>query len=151
MKPMTRTVLLARVLLLLLTVSAMPALDARAIASAQFLLNFGHAGTLRTLKGQVRYSDDTPIPHATLSISEVGNEKDYVIEADEGGNFIKPYLPSGKYKIRVRGEGSNIGEFTVRISQGSPATSSKFMIIKLSPGCASGDASVKLAGKTKKQ
>jgi hypothetical protein len=74
-----------------------------------------------------------------------------VLEADEDGNFIKADLPSGKYKINVRGTGSNIGEFTVRISQGSPSTSSKYIIVKLSPGCASGDSGLKLVSKIKTQ
>jgi len=148
---MTRTQVFAGVLLLSLAVAGVPVLDGGGIASAQFLLEFGHAGTLRMLKGQVRYSDDTPIPHATLSISDLGNDKDYVVEADEEGNFIKPYLHSGKYKIRVRGAGSNIGEFTVRISQGSPSTPGKYLIVKLSPGCASGDSGLQLVSKIKKQ
>jgi hypothetical protein len=151
MKPMMSAKPLSRVLLLLPTIIGLIAFDSRSVASAQFLEDYGHAGTLRTLKGQVRYSDDTPIPHATLRITNLGNGKDYVIEASEGGNFIKADLPSGKYKINVSGTGSNIGEFTVRISQGSPTTSSKYIIVKLSPGCASGDSGLKLVSKIKKQ
>jgi len=74
-----------------------------------------------------------------------------VIEADEGGNFVKADLPSGKYKIKVSGTDSNIGKFTVRISHGSPFTSSKYIIVKLSPGCASGDSGLKLVSKINKQ
>ena len=151
MKPTVRANPLFRVFLSLLTVLGLTTFDGSSVASAQFLEDYGHAGTLRTFKGQVRYSDDSPIPHATLRITNLGNGKDFVIEADEGGNFIKADLPSGKYKINVRGTGSNIGEFTVRISQGGPSTSSKYIIVKLSPGCASGDSGLKLVSQIKKQ
>lgn len=150
MKTMVRTNPSLRVFLLL-TVLGLTALPSRSVASPQFVEDFGHAGTVRIFKGQVRYSDDTPISGATLRITSLGNDNDYVIEADEDGNFMKSDLPSGKYKINVRGTGSNIGEFTVRISQGGPSTSSKYIIVKLSPGCASGDSGVKLASKVKKQ
>ncbi|HKO96612.1 MAG TPA: carboxypeptidase-like regulatory domain-containing protein [Pyrinomonadaceae bacterium] len=140
-----------RVLLSLVIVLGLTAFDGPAVASAVFHEHYGHAGVLRTFKGQVRYSDDTPIPHATLSISTLGKDKEHLIETDEGGNFIKVDLTSGKYKIVVRSAGTNIGEFTLRISQGGPSTSSKYIIVKLSPGCASGDSGVELVSKIKKQ
>lgn len=149
MKHMLRTKPLHRVLILLLAVLSVSVFDSRSISAAQFALDFGHAGTFRILKGQVRFSDDFPIAHATLSITKLGIDKEYVIETDEDGNFIKADLPSGKYNIRVRGTGTNIGQFTMRISQGGPYTSSKYIIIKLSPGCASGDAGLKTVSKIK--
>jgi hypothetical protein len=151
MKRMLRKHLLAKMFLLSVGLLGISSLTNKVVAYAEFIEDFGHIGTLRTFKGQVRDSGDTPIPHATLSITDLGNDKDYLIEAEEGGNFIKADLPSGKYKISVRGAGSNIGEFTVRISQGSPFTSSKYIIVKLSPGCASGDSGVTLVSKIKKK
>src|SRR5215204_1514879 len=121
MKPMMRANPLPRVLLLLLTILGLTAFDSRSVASAVFVEDYGHAGTFRMLKGRGVYSDGTPIPHAALSITGLGNDKGYVVGADEGGKFIKADLPSGKYKISVSGTGSNTGEFTVRISQGSPS------------------------------
>jgi hypothetical protein len=151
MQRMMRTSLLVRGFVLSLAVLGMSEFDKRAVSSAQFLEDFGHIGTLKMVKGQVRDSIDTPIPHATLRITNLGNDGDYVVTADESGNFIKPDLPSGKYRIRVEASASNIAEFTARISQGSPFTSGKYLIVKLSPGCASGDSGVSLVSKLKKQ
>ena len=150
MKPTMRVKPLSRVLLLLLTVFGLTALDGPGMASATFHEDYGHAGTFKALKGRVVFSDDTPIPDATLTITRLGSDKRYVIEADGDGNFVKADLPSGKYKIYVSGYGSNSAEFTVRISQGSPSTSSKYIIVKLSPGCASGDSGLKFVSKIKK-
>jgi hypothetical protein len=142
---------LLRVLLSPLIVLGLTAFDCPSVTSAQFIEHYGHAGSLRTFKGQVRLSDDSPIPHATISITNLGNDKGYLIETDEGGNFIKADLPSGKYRITVRSTGTNIGQFTVRISHGNFLTSSKYIIVKLSPGCASGDSGLKLVRKIRKE
>lgn len=150
MKRATRWHLLAKVLLLSLTFLIMAALDKRAVASAQFVEDFGHIGTLKIAKGQVRVSINTPVPHATLRIMNVENDRNYVIAANENGNFIKPDLPSGKYRIRVEASGFNIAEFTVSVTRRSP-TPGKFLVIKLSPGCASGDPGVSLVSKIKKR
>ena len=138
--------------LLLLAILGMAALDNRSVVSAQFLEDFGHIGTLKMFKGQVRDGLDSPIPHATLKIINLKEDADdYAIEADESGNFIKTDLPSGKYRINVLASGFNIGEFTVRISQDSLFASEKYIIVKLSPGCSSGDSGVKLVSKIKKR
>jgi len=150
MKPTTRMQLFARVPLLMLTVLVVSALDERGVVSAQFVENFGHIGTLKMVKGQVTDSI-RPVSGATLYITNVANESNYVITVNEDGNFIKPDLPSGKYRIRVEASGFNFGEFTVRVSRGSPSTRGKFMVISLSPGCASGDSGVSLVSKIKKR
>lgn len=150
MKPTMRVNPLARVFLLLQTVSGVTALEGPGAASASFHEDYGHAGIFRALKGRVVFSDDTPVPRATLTISKPGSDQRYVTEADGDGNFVKADLPSGKYKIDVRGSGANSAEFTVRISQGGPTTSSNYIIVKLSPGCASGDSGLKSVSKIKK-
>jgi hypothetical protein len=136
-----------RVVLSLLIVSGFAAFAGPGVAYAEFTEDYGHAGVLKTFKGQVRISDDSPIPGATLTITRLRNGQDYSIETDEYGNFRKADLPSGKYKIVVSSTSTNIGEFTVSISQGSPNTSSKYIIVKLSPGCASGDSGLQLVSK----
>lgn len=151
MKPPTRMNLFAKVLLLSLTLLIVCVLDQRSVVSAQFIEDFGHIGTLKMVKGQVRDSISSPVSHATLRIINVVNETNYVISANEDGNFIKPDLPSGKYRIRVEASGFNIGEFTVTLSRGRLSAARKFMIIKLSPGCASGDPGVSLVTSIKKR
>ena len=150
MKRMMRKQILVRAFLLLLALLGMSSLPNRAAIPLRFIEDYGHVGTIKMLKGQVRDSADIPIPQATVSISNLGKDRNYVIESDENGNFLKYDLPSGKYKIRIDHPAHNIGEFTVRISQGSPFTSGKYMIVKLSPGCASGDSGVKLVSKIEK-
>ena len=142
--------LCARVFLLSLTLLIVCALDQGSVVSAQFVEDFGHIGTLKMVKGQVTDSV-SPVPRATLFITNIANDRNYVITVNEDGNFIKPDLPSGTYRIKVEAVGFNIGEFTLRVRRGSRSTPGKFMIISLSPGCASGDSGVALVSKLKKR
>jgi hypothetical protein len=109
----------------------------------KFIEDFGHVGAVKIFKGQVRDGDDKPTSGATLSMSNVKTGKSYSIEADENGDFRKSSLPNGKYKVRVEASWSNITEYTVEISN-RPKALSKFIIVRLSPGCASGNSGVAL-------
>jgi len=71
-----RTKALRRVFVFLLTVLGLIGFAGWSAASARFLEDYGYVGVLRMLKGQVRYSDDAPIPGAILTITNLGNGKD---------------------------------------------------------------------------
>ena len=116
----------------------------------QFLEDYGNIGTLKTFKGQVRDAADGLIPGAKIQYTNLSSKDEQFIEADENGVFkIKDLLP-GEYKVRVDRSGFNITEFTVNISPYDSTASKKFIIIRLSPGCASG-GSVELESKIKKE
>jgi hypothetical protein len=119
------------------------------IAYGQFLEDFGHIGTVRTLTGHVRDGLDSPITHATVTITRLDTGKIYSTRADGNGCFKKVALPSGKYKVRVEARGFNTGEYTVNINQYRSAASRKHMAVRLSPGCSSGNSGVELVKKTK--
>jgi len=113
---------------------------------AEFVETFGHIGTMRVLKGQVRDGLDVPVPNAQLRIKALENDESYFVTADERGVFTKNDLPSGKYLVSVSASAFNISEYTVRIKHGSGA-SNKYTVVRLSPGCASGNSGVKLVSK----
>jgi hypothetical protein len=116
-------------------------------AFAVFVENFGHIGTIRVLKGQVRDSLDELVPNAEVRIKNVSTEESYLLTADEKGVFRKDDLRSGKYLVSATDSAFNISEFTVRITPNDPDASNKFAIVRLSPGCASGNSGVKLLSK----
>lgn len=117
------------------------------ILPAQFTETFDYIGTMRALKGQVRDGLDFPVAHAHLQVSDISNDKTYDVQANEDGVFRKNDLPAGKYSVRVTASGFNIGEYTVRIKPRDSSASNKFTIIRLSPGCASGNSGVALVSK----
>ena len=116
-------------------------------ALAQFIETFEHVGTMRMLKGQVRDSLDLPVAHARLRVSALSSETTYSIEADEDGVFGKKDLPAGKYSVRVSAMGFNFGEYTVLIKPHDSSASNKYTVVRLSPGCASGNSGVALVSK----
>ncbi len=116
-------------------------------AFAVFVESFGHIGTLRVLKGQVRDSHDEPVANAEVRIEGPSTEQSYVLYTDEKGVFRKDDLHSGKYLVSATGSVFNISEFTVRIAPDDPYASTKFAVVRLSPGCASGNSGVKLLSK----
>lgn len=144
-----RTVSLFKLFVLILVFAG--ASQAFGGGTLQFTEDFGNAGTFKIFRGQVRFADDAEIGYANLTVTNLKNGQVYEIEADEDGNFIKGDLPSGKYRIRVHGPGTNTGDFTLRISHGGPSASARFIIVKLSPGCASGDSGLKLVNKVTKR
>ncbi|MFN2493276.1 MAG: carboxypeptidase-like regulatory domain-containing protein [Pyrinomonadaceae bacterium] len=113
-------------------------------AVAQFIENFGHAGHMRTLKGQIRDGLDNPIPSARLHIKRLSDDKLYSTDGDEKGIFQKDDLPSGKYEVLVWASGFNIGKYTLDVDSNGKNASEKYSIIRLSPGCASGNSGLVL-------
>jgi len=116
----------------------------------QFVEDYGNIGTLKTFKGQVRDAADGLVPCATVQFTNLLSETQQTVEADENGIFKVKDLPTGEYKVKVERSGFNITEFTVKISPYESTASKKFIIIRLSPGCASG-GSVELESKIKKE
>jgi len=114
---------------------------------AGFVESFGHIGTMRVLKGQVRDGLDVVVPNARVNVKAVENDTTYDVSADERGVFRKHDLPPGKYLVSVSASGFNVSEYTVRIEPNGFASSNKFTIVRLSPGCASGNSGVKLVSK----
>ena len=114
---------------------------------AGFVEHFGHIGTLRVLKGQVRDGLDDPVPNAEVRIKNLSTDESYLLKADDKGVFRQDDLRSGKYLVSATGSAFNISEFTVRITPNDRNASNKFAIVRLSPGCASGNSGVKLLGK----
>ena len=121
------------------------AASARA-ASAQFVESFGSAGTIKTFQGQVRDLLDAPISSAEITITNVASKVSYSLTADENGAFRKQNLPPGEYEVRVHGFGFNFGEYTVKIDLSG---SKRYVITRLSPGCASGNSGVALVKRLK--
>jgi hypothetical protein len=119
-----------------------------AVVLAEFVENFGHIGTMRVLKGQVRDGLDTPVPDAHIEVKNLSNDETYSIDADDKGVFTKDDLPAGKYEVSVRASLFNIGEYTVRIKPNDSSASNKVTVIRLSPGCASGNSGVALVSKS---
>jgi len=119
------------------------------MAYGQFIESFGHVGAVRIFKGQVRDGSDEPIPHAKVVITRLTTGKIYSTNADGNGCFKKDGLPLGKYRIKVDAIGFNIGEYTVNINQYSSAASRKYIAVRLSPGCASGNSGIALVNKIK--
>ena len=110
-----------------------------AVTYGQMVLeNYGNIGTLKTFKGQVRDAAEDLIPLAQIELTNLDSKKEYSIEADENASFLGTKLPSGKYKIRIRMSGFNQTEFTVTLSSRNSSASKKYIVIRLSPGCASG-------------
>src|SRR5262249_931695 len=117
------------------------------IAYGEFIESFGHIGAVRTLKGQVRDGIDEPIPNAKIVITRLATGQIYSSNADGNGRFKKDGLPPGKYKMSVGAMGFNISECAVDINQRRLAASRKYMVIRLSPGCATGNSGVALVNK----
>jgi hypothetical protein len=118
------------------------------IAYGQWLENFGYLGAVKELKGQVREGDDTPIPRANIKITNLATGKVHLIEADKDGCYRKAGLLFGIYKVTVNAQGHNVGEFTVTINTNdSSANAKRYTVVRLSPGCASGNSGVALVGK----
>ncbi|MEP6902931.1 MAG: carboxypeptidase-like regulatory domain-containing protein [Actinomycetota bacterium] len=140
--------ILKSLFILLLVVGAI--LTSSTYSFGQFLEDYGNIGTLKTFKGQVRDAAEGLVPVATVQFRNINSEEFQTFEADENGIFSVKGLPSGEYKVRVEMSGFNITEFTVKVSPRSSTASRKFVIIRLSPGCASG-GSVELESKIKKE
>ena len=116
-------------------------------AVAQFMETFGDIGTMRVLKGQIRDGLDAPVPGATVTVKNVATEQSFSLDADERGVFRKTDLPSGKYSVTVYARGFNGGQYTVTIGRKDSSASNKYTVIRLSPGCASGNSGVALVSK----
>jgi hypothetical protein len=116
------------------------------IALAQWVEDFGYIGSFQILKGQIRDGLDEPVPQATLTLDELKTGKSYSINADEKGYFENSGLPPGKYRVEVKATGFNIGVYTVRIGRSSSA-SKKYTVVRLSPGCGSGNSGVAVVSK----
>lgn len=80
----------------------------------------------------------------------MSSEEEQSVEADENGVFRVKELPTGEYKVKIALSGFNPTEFTINISPYDSAASKKFIIVRLSPGCASG-GSVELESRIKKE
>ena len=114
--------------------------------AAQFVEDFGHAGTVRKFQGQIRDSLDDPVSGAKVTITNVATQKVYNLNANDEGVFQKGDLPGGKYEVRVSAMGFNFAEYTIRIA---PSGGKLYIITRLSPGCASGDSGVVLVRRLK--
>ena len=130
-----------------LSLLLMIAMCANSIVFGEFIEDFGHIGTVRVFRGQVRDGLDVPVPRASLRIDNLTTGKTYSIDADENGVFKKDDLASGKYRVEVKAAGFNINKYTVKISRHSLIASRKYTVVRLSPGCASGNSGIALVKK----
>lgn len=121
--------------------------NSRTVVFGEFIEDFGHIGSVRKFKGQVRDGLDVPIPKASLQLTNLSNGEIRSVDADEKGQFSEDEVSSGKYRVRVTGNGFNIAEYTVKISRGNPFASTKYIVIRLSPGCATGNSGIALVRK----
>ena len=121
------------------------AVSAQAV-SAQFVENFGKAGTDRSFQGQVRDGLDQPVSNATITINHFVSKKSHELTADENGVFRKRNPPRGEYEVRIHGTGFNFAEYTVKID---PSGTRMYVITQLSPGCGSGNSGVALVKRLK--
>ena len=117
------------------------------IAFGHWLEHFGHTGAIKKLQGQVRDGLDAAIPRATIEITDLDKGQTFSITADEKGRFKKNRLPSGKYQIKVSARGFNLSEYTVNIDVNDHQALNKYTVVRLSPGCASGNSGVTLVNK----
>lgn len=131
-----KQILIKSILVLLFVVGIVFSSDIAAYG--QFVEDYGNIGTLKNFKGQVMDAGDGLIPFAEIELINLDSKKEYSVKADENGIFFGNNLPLGKYKIRIVLSGFNQTEFTVKLRPGSISASSKFIIVRLSPGCASG-------------
>jgi hypothetical protein len=121
-------------------------LASSANAFGQMLEVYENIGTLRTLKGQIMDPNDGFIPAIDIQIKQKDSEKEFSLVTDEDGVFLDENLPPGEYTIKVAASGFNPTEITVKIDPNDYTASDKYILIRLSPGCASG-GSVELGDK----
>lgn len=69
------------------------------------LHEFGHIGTVRTLKGQVRDPADEPLAGAMLELANQETQKEYSIQCKKDGRFNQKHLPGGTYEVKVMADG----------------------------------------------
>jgi hypothetical protein len=112
------------------------------VGLGRFIEDFGKAGTFRALKGQVRDGADTPIPNVTIEAVNLKTEESYCFQADSQGRFEKTGLPAGSYRVTFKSDAFNIGQLSVRISRLNFLASTKYLVVRLSPGCATGNSGV---------
>lgn len=116
-------------------------------SSAQWLENFGDVGTLKTLQGQVREGDDTPIAYAEIKIINLATLDTLKIIADEKGCYQKKRLAAGNYQFEITAQGHNVTIFIATINAHDKNAQKKYAIVRLSLGCASGNWGVTLVDK----
>jgi len=117
------------------------------VAGAQSMETFGHVGTMRILNAQVRDGLDVPVAGATVDVKNVATSQTYSLDADDRGVFRKDDIPPGKYLVTISAGGFNGAQYTVTIGRKNSSASTKYTVIRLSPGCASGNSGVALVSK----
>lgn len=117
---------------------------------AQFVEGFGEQGIFKKIRGQIQAGDESPVVGATISATNIETEATVIVESDENGNFKLAKLSDGKYDFRVEANGFNIAEFSAILNSKNSKALSKFIVVGLSPGCASGGFGVILVEKIKK-
>ncbi len=120
------------------------------LSYGQFIEDFGNQGTFKVVRGQIQDGAETSVTTAVILATNVNTKKEFRSESDKNGNFKFVKLPSGKYTFRVEAVGFNITEFSLSLNSKNSKALRKFIIIGLSPGCASGGFGIMLADKIKK-
>src|SRR5437879_1307967 len=69
-----------------------------------------------TIAGLVTDPSGAAVPHATITITNVGTSIERTLQTDQGGNFVSSALPSGNYVVSATaiGFGKEIGRASCR-------------------------------------
>jgi trimeric autotransporter adhesin len=70
---------------------------------------------LNAITGIVKTTEGTPVPGATVRLSDTTSQKSWQSWTDESGNFIFPQIPSGTYKIETSQIGFVASSLTIRV------------------------------------
>jgi trimeric autotransporter adhesin len=68
-----------------------------------------------TVTGVVKTAEGTPVPGATVKMSDTESNKAWQSWTDESGNFIFPQIPNGTYKIETSQIGFVAAALTVKV------------------------------------
>jgi hypothetical protein len=147
MKRLMKRALIVTVISLLFYIGGVSVAIGSTVSAGKFIEDFGDVGTLRSFRGQVRDSADNPVPRARFRILSLTTKNVFEIQADKDGRFEKRDLPSDKYRVEVDADAYNIGEYKLKISRFGLFASGKRILVRLSPGCASGPSGVTLVRK----
>src|SRR5437016_8959325 len=55
-----------------------------------------------TIAGLVTDPSGAAVPHATITITNVGTSIERTLQTDQGGNFVSSALPSGNYVVSAK-------------------------------------------------
>lgn len=77
--------------------------------------------------GTVKTTDGTPIPSATVRVTNTGTNKSWVSWTDESGKFVFPGLPAGHYRV----ETSQLGFAKSSSETQLPDTANKALVVVL--------------------